>query len=145
MYIRNIKLLKGNIPDLDPTLKTHIYINADDGTFFFLQPARKDKRFDTYWLTSFEIAIGSPTIEKYRQLALFSLPLPQNRFEHIAHKQCGSLISFQFKNQSTKGNIKFISETNSIAVILAFMPYFEYSTQPYTWLIRDPNSLIYNN
>lgn len=145
MYIRNIKLLKGHIPDLDPAAMTHIYINPDNGTFFVLQPALKEKRFDTCWLTSFEIAIGNPIKEKFRQLSLFSLPLPPNRFEHKAHKQFESLITFRFKKQLSESQITFISESNSIAVLLAFMPFFEYSIQPYTWLIRDPNSLIYNN
>lgn len=142
MHIRNIQLLKGHIPDLDPAHMAHIYFNTDNGTLFVLQPARKEKRFDTYWLTSLEIAVGHAIKEKNKQLSLFSLPLPPNRFEHTAHKKFKSKITLRFKKTRSENQITFISESNTIAAIMVFMRYFEYSTQPYFWLIRNPHSPV---
>lgn len=145
MYIRNIKLLSGQIPGLDPELITHVYFNMYNHTMFVLQPARKEKRFDSYMLTSLEIEIGKTVEQKNMQLLLFTVPILPNRFEHITYKWFESKITICFKKRIREYQITFISESNTINVMMVFMEYLENNIQPFPWLIRNPDNPVFAN
>lgn len=145
MYLRKIKLLKGQINDLDPAHIAHIYFNDENGTLFVLQPARKRKLCDTYDLTGLEINIGRKLMGKTKQMSLFSVPLQPNKYEHKAHKQYKSKINIRFSEHLDENQISLVSESNTVAAILVFIQFFEDIAQPFPWLIRNPHSPAITN